>query len=795
MAGAAAIALGGVLGVGFAAAIHMPRVETLVDETPRIITRLYDRQGQPFASYARERRMLLAEGEVPEMLQNALVAAEDANFFEHGGVDPRGALRAAFINLTRGGRTHGGSTLTMQLARQLFLSREKLWRRKIEESFLAVEIEKGFSKQQILTMYCNLINVGHGNYGMKAAAGYYFEKPLGDLEVHEAAMLAGIVQRPSDYSPYRKPELVTRRRNYVLRRMFEEGYIDRSTYQTAVDRELGVVTRRRSRDEAPYFAEEIRKTLESRYGTESLLEHGLQVETTLDPVIQTAVEAAVRQGLVALDHRKGWRGAPRRFDGEELEEASLPSWSAIELSDERWFEGLVLEAGRRSATIKVGERELELTAAGIEWTRRREPSSLLSRGDIAWFRLSPPEEPSEGSEADGEMAEPILHLEQEPELEVAALVLDSSTGAIRAMVGGWDFGRSQFNRAVQAQRQVGSSFKPMVYGAALEMGFTPADTIFDAPVVFAGANASVLDYSPRNFYRQYYGILTLRRALEFSRNVSAVKLLDLVGAERVVDFARRVGIESPLPPYPSLALGAADLNPLELASAYATIANGGVHLEPYMIERVSGPDGRELEQHHPLATRAVQPEVARVLTAMLEGVIDRGTATKGRHLEVDLAGKTGTTDGFTDAWFAGYTPELTVVVWVGYDENRPIGRNMTGSEAALPIWIGILERGLDDGWIPVSQRFASHPGVVEVPIEYYSGLLPGPGATQIVTETFVAGTQPVLRFEPPWNRIPHLPWYQQRPFYLPKQGERMPEDVGNWEIIRQAWERDNRPPE
>ncbi|MDX1645235.1 MAG: penicillin-binding transpeptidase domain-containing protein, partial [Thermoanaerobaculia bacterium] len=578
---------------------------------------------------------------------------------------------------------------------------------------------------------------------------------------------------------------------YVLRRMLEEEFIDRATYESAVERDLGVVTRRKTRGTAPYFAEEIRKTLESRYGTESLLEDGLQVETTLDRTIQTAAEQAVRDGLVALDHRKGWRGAPRRYDGDDLTQASLPSWSDLDISAGEWFEGLVLEADARSATVRVGDQELELTRAGIEWTRRREPRTVLSRGDIAWFRLGPAEEEAEGEEE----SEAILHLEQEPELEAAALVLESSTGAVRAMVGGWDFSRSQFNRAVQAQRQVGSTFKPMVYGTALEMGFTPADTIFDAPVVFPGTDAAVLDYSPRNFYRRYYGILTLRRALEGSRNVSAVKLLDLVGAGRVIDFARRTGIESPLPPYPSLALGSADLNPLELASAYATIANGGIGLEPYMIERVTGPDGRQLEQHHPLGTRVVQPEIARVLTAMLEGVIDRGTGVAARHLEVDLAGKTGTTDGFTDAWFAGYTPSLTIVVWVGYDEQQPIGRNMTGSEAALPIWRGIVERGLADGWIPVGQRFASHPGVVEVPIEYYSGLLPGPGATEIITETFVAGTQPVLRFESPWQTIPHLPWYQQRPFYLPKQGERMPEDVEDWEVVREAWERDNRPPE
>jgi len=779
----AAIVIGVGLGVAVAAAIHMPRVESVADFNPGIITRLYDRYDQVFESYARERRMLMAEGDVPQTLQNALLAAEDANFFQHGGVDARGALRAAVSNLTRGDRTFGGSTLTMQLARQLFLSPAKLWRRKIEESLLAVEIEKRFSKQQILTMYCNLVNVGHGNYGMRAAARYYFDKEIDELSASETAMMVGIVQRPSSYSPYGKPEVVTHRRDYVLRRMFDEGMLDATELDEALAQPLGGVQHRRGARSAPYFAEEIRKHLESQYGSSALLEQGLQAHTTLDPEIQAAAEDALREGLLRLDHRKGWRGPLRHLDDADLESAQLESWVDLDVDSGDWFEGLVVEAGRTSATIRAAERALELTPAGMAWTHRKEPRTLLSAGDIAWFRWGTIGEPDE--------ERPGLILEQEPEIEGSVVVLESSTGAIRGLVGGWDFSRSQFNRVTQAHRQVGSTFKPLVFGAALEMGFTPADTIFDAPVVFAGTDATILDYSPRNYYRQYYGILTLRRALEYSRNVSAVKLLDLISARRVVDFSHRLGIESRLPPYPSLALGSADLSPLELASAYATIANSGIHMEPYLIERVTLADGRVLEQHHPHANKATEPEIAQVLTRMLEGVIDRGTGRSARFLEVDLAGKTGTTDSFTDAWFAGFTPSLTVVTWVGYDKQRPLGRNMTGAEAALPIWKAVIQRGLDEGWIPVGDEFATSPGVVRVPVEYYSGRLPGPGAAVIITETFVTGTQPVLRFEKEWKRLPQLPWYQQRPFYIPKAGERMPEDVEDWEIVKEAWESDD----
>lgn len=781
-----AIVLGIGAGISVAAAIHVPEVEQVADLNPGVITRLYDRDGTPFESYARERRVMLREGEVPEVLQNALVAAEDANFFQHGGIDARGVMRAAVVNVTRGGRTQGGSTLTMQLARQIFLSPEKLWRRKVEEAFLAVEIEKRYSKQQILTMYCNLVNLGHGNYGMKAATRYFFDKEVADLEIQEAAMLVGIVQRPSDYSPYRKPDAVRARRDYVLGRMRDEEFISQNEYEEAIAKDLGVVQRRRETRNAPYFAEEVRKYLETQYGSESLLEEGLQVATTLDPRMQQTAEQALADGLVALDRRRGWRAPLLRLDGVDLETVELDSWGQVDIEAGEWFEGLVTEAGRTSAKVRVGDSVYELTPAGMEWTRRKEPRTLLGAGDVAWFRLRPEEEDSE---------ELILELMQEPEVEAAVVVLESATGAIRASVGGWDFGRSQFNRVTQAHRQVGSTFKPMVYGAALEMGFTPADTVFDAPVVFAGTDATVLDYSPRNFYRKYYGIMTLRRALEDSRNVSAVKLFDLVGADRVVDFAHRAGIRSPLPPYPSLALGSADLTPMELASSYATIANGGIHLEPYSIERITRADGSLVEQHHPRASRVIEPEISHVLTRMLEGVVDRGTGKGVRDLEVDLAGKTGTTDGFTDAWFAGFTPTFTVVVWVGHDIQQSIGRNMTGAEAALPIWRKVVEGGLEGGWIPKGQEFASHPGVVTVPIEFYSGLLSGPGARTVIGETFVAGTQPVLRFDEAWSRIPQLPWYQQRPFYYPKRGERMPEDVEDWEVVREAWERDNKPKE
>jgi penicillin-binding protein 1A len=754
-----ALLVGVLGGVGVAAAINMPRVESITDYTPTLITELRDRSGDTFATYARERRVMLDEGDIPQVVQQAVVSAEDGNFFHHGGIDAMGVLRAVLANLQKGRRFSGASTITMQLARMLYLSPEKRWRRKIEESFLAVELEKNLTKQQILTLYCNLVNLGHGRYGVEAASRYYFNKSARDLELVEAATLAGIIQRPSDYSPYRRPDKVLDRRNYVLRRMREEGYVSRERYQEAVEEPLLVVRQRPHEQVAPYFAEEVRQHLEAELGATRIYESGLQVATTLDTAAQRSAEEALRAGLLRLDHRRGFRGEILKLDGGDLEARTLPSWNDLEPAPGRWYQGIVLGTNRNAARVKIHDRTYALTADGFGWTGRSRPSDLLERGDVAWFRLEAPEG---GGEA-------VLHLEQEPEIEGAVLVLESASGAVRAMVGGWDFDRSKFNRAVQAERQVGSAFKLFVYGAALEAGYTPADTIFDGPTRFRGADADD-SYQPKNHGLRHYGILTLRRALEGSINVPAVKLLDMVGVDRVIDFARRCGIDSRLPPYPSLALGAAELRPIELAAAYAAIANQGTWVKPYLVESVRAADGRTLEEHFPETRAATSPQVAYVLTHMLEGVVDRGTARRLSGLPVAIAGKTGTTDDYSDAWFIGFTPRYTLLTWVGYDMKRSLGRGMDGASAAVPIWKDVAEAGLATGWIEEGAGFQPPSGVVFAGIDFASGLLASDG----FRESFVAGTEPAQPYDAKWGLILSLPWYQQQPFYLPKRGERMP---------------------
>ncbi len=804
-------------GIGVAASIDRPQVETLDDFVPSLITRIYDRRAlelmevheargtkpdqellasHVYKTYSRENRVLLESGQLPKLLEDAILATEDVNFFTHGGIPPlKSIARAVVTNIREGRSAEGASTITMQLARDVFkLDRAKKFKRKFEETLLAVELEKKFSKQQILTMYANLINLGHGNYGMEAAARNYFDKSVVDLlsdecrehaadnqekclTLAEAATLAGIPQRPSDFSVYRRPERVVWRRNIVLGRMAAVGFITEGERDNARKEPL-TLTEPRHQSLGPYFAEDVRRFLISTYGETELYDRGLQVYTTMDPVIQHAAEAAVREKLAALDHEKGWRGAKEHLDTEELETVTLPSWSGHGPVPGEWYEGLVLASDRKRAEVKIGDRTYELTRAGIGWTRKTRPDRLLARGDVAWFRLEA---------ADEDDAEPVLMLEQEPEMEAAVVVLESSTGALRAMVGGWDYDRNEFNRATQAHRQVGSAFKPFVFAAALENGFTAADILFDGPVVFPGG-PNQPDYSPRNFYRRYEGILTLRRALEASINVTSVKLLDLVGVEHVIDLARRCGIESELPPYPSLALGTAELTPLELAAAYATFVNQGVYVAPYTIERVTSRNGRVMQEYQPRAHKAMEPALAYVMTHMLRGVAQRGTgASRLAKIELTTAGKTGTTDSFTDAWFAGFTPRYTVLSWVGYDKKRFLGRGMTGAHAALPIWEAVIRRGLEDGWLASEEDFPVPPGIVEVEIEPATGLLAGAGAPCTIVEAFVEGTEPEKVFDQQSERVMTLPWYLQEPFYLPKEGERMPGQISDWTSVKEVW--------
>ena len=761
------IALGAVTGLVLSRFVQLPAVEALTTYRPSAATQVLADDGSVIATFANERRIPLPPDQIPQLFKNAVVAAEDADFYHHLGVDPRGMARAALRNLFRLRWSQGASTLTQQLARTLFLTPEKKLIRKLKEMLLAVEIEQRFSKDQILTLYVNQVYFGHGVYGVEAASRFFFGKPATQLTLPEAAMLAGIIQRNIQQSPLRYPDRALGRRNYVLKRMLEEHMIDRAAYQSALAAPLDAKAHYDRNPTAAYFVEEVRRSVEDTYGTREILEGGLTVKTTVDPALQTAAEDALREGLVALQRRLGWPGARVNVLAESNE--SIDRWTHDSWPFLHWTKGelayaLVEKVSPHEATLRIARRTVQLPLAGAAWTGRSTLTRLIRRGDVVLVRLE---------DVPAAADQPVtVGLEPEPTMEGALVAVDNRTGAVLALVGGFDFDRSQWDRAIQAKRQCGSAFKPFVYTAAFERGFSPADTIFDGPVLLPDDSGQPT-YCPLNYYRRYFGIVTLRYAVEHSLNASAVKLQQMVTGPAVIDVARSLGIRDELHPYPTLALGAFELPLLDLTAAYAGIANRGQFAEPYTIAEVRDSDGKVLRTHRLQVRQAVPEAAAYLMTSVMEGVIQRGTGVAARDLPAHLAGKTGTTDSFTDAWFIGYSPRITCGVWVGRDVKEPLGRGMSGAEAALPTWIRFMKSYLDRQSERVRQEdFPVPAGVVMVPADARSGLRSTPqcGNDDVILEAVPEGHEP-----PDCTAtelaILSLPWEQQLSYYAYKPGE------------------------
>jgi len=679
----ASIAIGALGGLLFVYWSDLPQIRALEDFRPDIVTELYADDGQIVGSFALQRRILLSYEQIPPVLRDAILTTEDQHFEEHWGVDFTRVAGAAWRNFLAHRVAEGASTLTMQLAGTLFLDRsDRTMRRKIQETLLALQIERHYTKQQIFTMYCNQIYLSHGNYGFEAASEYYFSKPVGKLTVPEAALLAGLIRGPS-YSPILHAQRAVARRNVVLDRMEHAGKINHAQAQQAIASPLALHIEAPHNTLAPYFIEEIRKYLESTYGTETVHERGLRVYTTLNVDAQRAANQAIRDGLHAYDRRHGWRGKL-----ENILRDHRDTLDSYEDDDWRWpinkgdyVTGLVTAVDDKSATLKVGPYRALLTQPDFSWTGRRSPKEILTAGDLAQISIK---------DINGAVAH--VQLEQNVGPQAAMVAIDNPTCEIKAMVGGYSFDESKFNRATQAQRQVGSSFKIYVYSAAVEQGFTPFDTILDAPFTTISGGQP---YSPHNYDEKFEGVITLRRALEGSRKVPAVKLAEKVGMNSVIDMARRFGITSALPPYLPIALGAADLNLLEHTSAFTVFPDDGIRIDPHMIRRVTTYDGALLEQAHPNVRDVIEPDVARTMTAMLEDVVQFGTGMPARALGRPAGGKTGTTNDFTDAWFIGFTPQLTAGVWVGFDDTAvSLGKPETGAIAALPIWLEFMRGAL-----------------------------------------------------------------------------------------------------
>src|SRR5437868_7554554 len=705
------IALGAGCGLLFVYASDLPEIRSLETYRPTVVTEIYADDGQMVASFALQRRILMTFEQCPRILYNAVSSIEDQHFEDHWGIDFPRIAGAAYRNLLKGRKAEGASTITMQLAGNLFLDRsDRSFRRKMGEMLLSLQIERRYTKPQIFTMYSNQVYLAHGNYGFAAASQFYFGKPVTDLTLQEAALLAGMVRGPI-YSPLNDPQRALARRNLVLRRMEEEGKITPAEEASAKNTPLGLHIQYPRNDLAPYFFEEIRKYLESTYGTEAVHERGLRVYTTLNINMQRAANQAIRDGLHSYDRRHGWRG-----DLPNILRDNLGALATYEDEDWRhpiekgsYVTGLVLSIDEKNATVKIGQYRAILSPSDFAWTGRKKPADLLKVGDLAQFSI---QELRENTAR--------VQLEQQPAPQAAIVAIDNPSGEIKAMVGGYSFEDSKFNRATQAFRQVGSSFKIYVYADAVEKGFSPFDTILDAPFTTVSGGQA---YSPKNYDEKFEGTITLRRALAGSRNVPAVKLAEKVQISSVVDMTRRFGITTSLPPYLPLALGAADMKLLEHVSAFTVFPNDVIRIDPHMIRRVTSYEGALLEEAHPEVHDVLSPDVARTMTAMLEEVIRFGTGIQAKALGRPAAGKTGTTQDYTDAWFVGYTPQLTAGVWVGFDDKQiSLGKKETGARAALPIWLEFMQGALAKlpaldfaNVVPLEQEARDHHISVDTP--------------------------------------------------------------------------------
>jgi penicillin-binding protein 1A len=660
---------------------ELPQVEALEAYRPSAITELYDDHGHVIGSFALQRRVVASYDDFPPVLRDALVSIEDKDFYSHSGINFWRIVGAAYRDIQSGGRVQGASTLTMQLARNLFLSPDRSFHRKIQEVVLAIQIERRFTKPQIFTLYANQIFLGHGVYGFEAASEFYFSKPARQLTLDEAALLAGLPKGPAVYSPINHPDRALKRRNLVINAMLEDGRI---TAAQAADARLAPLGLRLAHDPnslAPYFVEEIRRYLEGKYGTDQVHEGGLKVYTTLDVDLQKAANKAVLDGLAAYERRHGWKAHLDNVaaEGIPLEKYSHPDWED-ELEAGSYVHALVTSAGAGIATLKLGRYTAALGQPDVAWTQQK-IQNLVKPGDICYVKIL----------SIGANGAARVSLEQDSGGQGALIAIDNTTGGIKAMVGGRDFNTSKFDRATQALRQVGSSFKPYVYTTVIEDGGSPDDTILDEPVTFETPSGP---YSPHNYDEKFEGVITLRRALAQSRNIPALKLASKVGIKHVIDYAARFGITTKMPPYLPVALGSAEITLLEQTSAYSVFPNDGVRITPRYLTRVTDYEGRVLEEDFPDVKDAISWHTARIMTSMLRGVVQHGTAIAAAKMPFPVAGKTGTTNDFTDAWFMGFSPSMTCGVWVGYDEKKSLGAKETGARAALPIWMNFMSTAM-----------------------------------------------------------------------------------------------------
>ena len=740
----------------------LPDYSQLQDYEPAVMTRVHAADGSLLAEYARERRLYIPIQAVPKLVTHAFVAAEDKNFYEHGGIDFSGIVRAATLYIQQygsGRRPQGASTITQQVAKNFLLTNELSFSRKIKEALLAMKIERAFSKERILELYLNEIYLGMGAYGVAAASLLYFDKSVHELSVAEAAYLAALPKAPNNYHPFRQRERALERRNYVLDRMAEDHYITAQEAEKAKKEPLKIATRPTGAHifAAEYFAEEVRRYIYDNFTEKKLYEGGLSVRTTLDPKMQVLARKVLVDGFVNFDEQRGYRGAAQKIDPAGDWGAKLAEVKA--LSDVApWRLAVVLEADDASARVGLQpgrepggalskERETGTIALeGVKWAKRGKTptkvSQVLSAGDVVYV------EPLGGGQ---------FRLRQVPEVSGAIVAMDPQTGRVLAMAGGFSYDQSQFNRATQALRQPGSSFKPLVYATALDNGYTPSTVVLDAPIEIDTGTGI---WAPENYTRKYYGPSTLRFGIEQSRNVMTVRLAQDIGMPLIGEYAKRFGVYDNLPPYLSFALGAGETTLLRMVGAYAMFDNGGRKIQPTLIDRIQDRYGKTIYKHDSRECqgcdadkwanqneptlidkreRVLDPMTAYQITSIMEGVVQRGTATVVKEVGKPIAGKTGTTNDEKDAWFIGFSPDLVVGVYLGYDKPRHLGRGMTGGVLAAPIVRDFMKVALAD---KPAVPFRVPPGIKLIRVDPKSGMRAGPGDQRVILEAFKPGTAP-----------------------------------------------------
>ncbi len=687
-----AAATGSLAGLTLVYSVDLPQIQELEQYRPSTTTDLYDRKGRVIGSFALERREVVGYDGFAPVLRQAVISIEDKNFESHWGINVFRVAGAAYHDIRSHGRAQGASTLTMQLARNLFLSSDRTVTRKIQEAYLAIQIERSFTKQQIFTLYGNQIYLGSGMYGFEAASQYFFSKHAKDLTLTEAALLAGLPKGPVAFSPILNPERALHRRNLVLSEMESDGAITHAQAEQARAAPLGLHIAQRVSAVAPWFQEEVRRELDKHFGSEEVHEAGLRVDTTLDLDLQQVANRAVAEGVAAYERRRGWTGKLENVlaSGEALDSYRHPDW-AVTAAPGDYIHALVTRALPLEIQARIGPAgqagsDIVILPADWQWTGQRYGDALAKPGDIVFVRLT----------AAAEGGARRASLEQDSGAEGALLAMDNLSGDILAMVGGRDYAMSVFNRATQAERQTGSSFKPYVYTAAIEDGVKPADIVMDTPVSFGG-------YVPHNYENDYRGAMTVANAFAESRNIPALRLAARVGIHNVIDVAHRFGVTSNIPPYLPVALGAVEITLEEQVASYSVFPNDGIRVAPRLLRKVSNADGIVLWQETPAVKEVIDQKTARTMMTLLRGVTEHGTGATAAQLNHPLGGKTGTTSDFTDAWFLGFSPSVTCGVWVGYDSRESLGNKETGAATALPIWINFMRAaiaGKDDEEFP-----------------------------------------------------------------------------------------------